>query len=97
MVLDHGPASPVEKDDPLAEARNSRIGLTLFFFYATVYAAFVIVAAFRPDVMKTTPLWGVNLAILWGFGLILGAFMLALLYGWLCRAIALAPRKRDAR
>lgn len=86
MVLDHGASGPVEKEDPLAEARNSRMGLVLFFIYAAIYAAFVIVAAFRPQVMKQTPLWGVNLAILWGFGLIVGAFLLAILYGWLCRA-----------
>lgn len=86
MVLDHGPSGYVERVDPRVEAKNSRIGLVLFIFYATIYAAFVVVAAFRPDLMKMTPLWGVNLAILWGFGLILGAFILSILYGWLCRS-----------
>jgi uncharacterized membrane protein (DUF485 family) len=86
MVLDHGPSSPAAPEDTLAQARNSRIGLVLFFLYAAVYAAFVIMAAFRPEAMKFTPLWGVNLAILWGFGLIIGAFILSILYGWLCRA-----------
>ncbi len=88
MVLDHGSSSPTEKADPATEARNSRIGLVLFFLYAVVYAAFVILAAFRPDLMKLTPLWGVNVAILTGFGLIIGAFLLSILYGWLCRFAA---------
>ena len=28
---------------------------------------------------------GVNLAILYGFGLIIAALVLALIYGWLCK------------
>ena len=31
------------------------------------------------------PAAGVNVAVLWGFGLIAAAFVLALVYGWLCR------------
>lgn len=88
MVLDHGSSSPTEKADPATEARNARIGLVLFFLYAAVYAVFVTLAAFRPDLMKATPLWGVNGAILYGFGLIIGAFVLSILYGWLCRTSA---------
>ena len=36
--------------------------------------------------MEWTPVAGINLAILYGFGLIVAALVLALLYGWLCRA-----------
>lgn len=88
MVLDHGPSAPQEQEDLSSSARNARIGLVLFFLYALVYAAFVIASAFRPDLMKKTPLWGVNVAILSGFSLIIGAFLLAILYGWLCRSAA---------
>jgi hypothetical protein len=38
--------------------------------------------------MEITPLWGVNLAILYGFGLIAAALLLALVYSWLCTAAA---------
>lgn len=88
MVLDHGPSAPAEEDSLATTSRNSRIGLVLFFLYAIIYAAFVMASAFRPDWMKQTPLWGVNLAILSGFGLIVGAFLLSILYGWLCRSSA---------
>jgi uncharacterized membrane protein (DUF485 family) len=44
--------------------------------------------------MEITPLWGVNLAILYGFGLIVAALALALIYAWLCRANA--PAFQDA-
>jgi uncharacterized membrane protein (DUF485 family) len=66
--------------------RNSRIGLALFFVYLAFYAGFVLLAAFSPETMEQTPWAGVNLAIWYGFALILAAFALALLYGVLCRA-----------
>jgi uncharacterized membrane protein (DUF485 family) len=66
-------------------ARNARIGLILFFIYLALYAGFVGLAAFAPQVMEKRPLAGVNLAIWYGFALIFAAFVLALVYGWLCR------------
>ena len=38
--------------------------------------------------MDTTPLAGVNLAILYGFGLIIAALILALIYGVACKTDA---------
>lgn len=67
------------------QPRNARVGLWLFFIYLAVYAGFVLLAAFSPATMARTPLAGVNVAIWYGFGLIAGALVLALLYGWLCR------------
>jgi uncharacterized membrane protein (DUF485 family) len=75
--------------------RNSRIGIVLFFIYLAIYAGFVLLAAFSPATMRRTPLAGVNVAIWYGFGLIAGALVLALLYGWLCRVEQ--PNPSDAR
>jgi uncharacterized membrane protein (DUF485 family) len=75
-------------------SRNARLGLVLFAVYLLLYGGFMLLTAFAPDAMGSTPLPGVTLAILYGFGLILAAFVLALLYGALCRS----PRdavKRD--
>jgi uncharacterized membrane protein (DUF485 family) len=66
--------------------RNSRIGLTLFFAYLAFYAGFVLLAAFSPATMQRTPYAGVNLAIWYGFALIIAAFLFALFYGVLCQA-----------
>ena len=41
--------------------------------------------AFAPDQMEATPIAGLNIAVLYGFGLILGAILLSGLYGFLCR------------
>lgn len=66
-------------------------GMIFFFVYLIPYAAFVLLNAFRPDLMEQTPISGINLAILSGFGLIIGAFLLALLYGFLCKPTAAPP------
>ena len=58
----------------------SPIGLKLFLLYLAAYGVFVGLNAFWPDVMKTPAIAGVNLAIVYGFGLIIGAFVLAVLY-----------------
>lgn len=65
---------------------NARIGMILFAVYLVLYGGFVFLNAFAPDTMEITPLAGVNLAILYGFGLIAAALILALLYGWLCKS-----------
>lgn len=73
--------------------RNARIGVVLFAIYLLLYGTFVGLAAFSPDAMEVTPLAGVNLAIWYGFGLIIAAIVLALVYGWACRREV--PRRRD--
>ena len=65
--------------------RNARIGAVLCLVYSTVYAGFVLLNAFFADVMEWTPIEGINLAIIYGFGLIVLALVLSLLYGVLCR------------
>jgi uncharacterized membrane protein (DUF485 family) len=76
------------------QSRNARVGLWLFFIYLAIYAGFVLLAAFSPATMARTPVAGVNFAIWYGFGLIAGAFVMALLYGWLCRVEQ--PTRSDA-
>lgn len=65
--------------------RNARLGLALFSLYLAFYGAFVWLSAFRADWMATRAIGGVNVAILYGFALILGAFVLALFYLVLCK------------
>lgn len=70
---------------PTSWAYNSRIGLILFFLYFAIYAAFIYLSAFSRDTMKADSIGGVNLAIVFGFGLIFGAFFLAVVYMLLCK------------
>jgi uncharacterized membrane protein (DUF485 family) len=65
-------------------ARNARIGLILFVIYVVFYAAFVWLSAFLPAVMAKPFIAGVNLAVCYGLGLIIAAFVLAIIYMLLC-------------
>ena len=65
-------------------SQNSRLGLALFALYLVLYGSFVLLNTFAPETMSTTPFAGVNLAVLYGFGLIGAAFLLALIYGLCC-------------
>ena len=67
------------------ETSNARLGLFLFVLYTALYTAFVLLNAFKPELMEATPFAGINIAILYGFGLIVAALVLALIYGWLCK------------
>jgi uncharacterized membrane protein (DUF485 family) len=77
-------------------AHNARVGLVLFFIYLLFFAGFIALAAFGKEIMARHmalidpdgTVWGcfggVNVAIVYGFFLIIAAFVLALLYMLLC-------------
>ena len=76
----------MDDDHPQISARNARYGLILFVIYLVLYGGFMGLSAFEPQLMSKTPFGGVNLAILYGFGLIVAALVLAVIYMVLCRA-----------
>lgn len=77
------------------QSRNARIGMLLFIIYLLFYSGFVLLNAFAAEVMEATPVEGINLAVLYGFALILVAFVMSLLYGVLCRVEV--PRDGEGR
>ena len=80
----HGPNVAETSESPGTMRRNARTGLILFMVYLALYGGFVLLNAFAPEKMERKVYAGVNLAIVYGFVLIAAAFLLALLYGWLC-------------
>ncbi|MEZ6060945.1 MAG: DUF485 domain-containing protein [Planctomycetaceae bacterium] len=74
---------------------NARTGLILFGVYLLLYGGFVLLNAFSPQTMEATPFAGINLAIWYGFGLIIAALVLALVYGFLCRKSADVGQQRE--
>lgn len=67
------------------ETSNAKLGLRLFFVYLLLYLGFVLINAFSPDTMSNIVFAGLNLAVVYGFGLIVAAFVLALVYGVICK------------
>ena len=67
-------------DDRTRRVPANRIGLGLFAAYCLLYAGFIGLAAFKPSVLAAPALAGVNVAVVYGFGLIVAAFVAALIY-----------------
>jgi uncharacterized membrane protein (DUF485 family) len=67
------------------EHYNARLGLRLFAAYCLFYAGFVLISAFRADWMDYEIIAGMNLAIVYGFALIIVAILLSFVYGCFCR------------
>src|SRR2546423_11528974 len=78
------PTTASHDDHPEISAANARAGLVLFFSYLAFYAGLMLLAAFAAEAMGRPALAGVNLAITYGMGLIVGAFVIAALYMAAC-------------
>ncbi len=83
-----------EDESPALVARNTRTGLKLFAIYLACYAGFMGLSTFAPEVMKLRPFGGLNLFVLYGFGLILAALILAIVYLVLCRRAVVGSKDK---
>ena len=82
-------ADEVTDDDTLAtSSRNARVGLALFAVYLLLYGGFMYLTAFKLPLMNKPFIAGVNLALIYGIGLIVAALLLAAVYMYLCRNAA---------
>ena len=79
----HEPATPVGKDP--AGPYKMRLGIWMFGFYFLFYAGFVAINLISPQAMGTVIFLGLNLATVYGMGLIVVALIEALIYDGLCR------------
>jgi uncharacterized membrane protein (DUF485 family) len=93
----HEPAANVGKDPAFAYKR--RLGVILFFVYGAIYAAFVIINIADASLMEARLFAGLNLAVVYGFGLIILALLLALAYSRACgkKEAALGGSKGGAK
>ena len=83
--MHHGPA-PESAPDP-ASRYKSRLGVWMFLFYCLVYAGFVFTNVLTEgQAMQIIVVAGLNLAVVYGMGLIGLALILALIYNGLCTA-----------
>jgi len=85
------PALAVER----SERFKQWLGLLLCSAYALVYAVFVFISVYDVTLMDTLMPFGLNLAAFYGFGIIVFALLLALVYSRACsrsEAGAAAPK-----
>ena len=85
MALHFGGSDDREQEDADVVAYNTRMGVILFGVYILFYGGFMALSAFWPQVMSRSVIGGANLAIVYGFALIVIALVLALIYMRVCR------------
>jgi uncharacterized membrane protein (DUF485 family) len=78
----HGPATQWGEDK--ASEFKARLGIYLFIFYILVYAGFIIINLVSPKTMGVIIFAGLNLACVYGFGLIILAIVMGLIYNYQC-------------
>ncbi|CAN5611600.1 hypothetical protein BH10PLA1_BH10PLA1_15240 [soil metagenome] len=78
------PAGSSPLDDAVVQY-NARLGIGFFLVYLAVYAAFVLLCTFKLEFMSQPWIGGVNVAVWYGFGLIIAAFVMAAAYLVLCK------------
>ncbi len=69
----------------LIEQYNARLGIWLFLLYLLFYVGFVLINAFRADWMDAVVFAGLNLAVVYGFALIVVAIVMSFIYGVCCK------------
>lgn len=79
--MSHGPATEWKKDH--AAKIKAKLGLTMFFVYTLIYIGFVVINVRFPKLMSVD-IGSLNLAIVYGFGLIVVALIQAVIYNHIC-------------
>lgn len=79
--MGHGPAVKLGKDN--AAGYKAKIGVSMFVVYTLIYFIFVLINVVKPEIMRSQVI-GLNLAVVYGMGLIIFAFLLALVYNHFC-------------
>ena len=80
--MGHGPSTDWGEDKAIAY--KTTLGLWLFLIYVLVYVGFIWINVASPKTMATIVFAGQNLAVVYGFGLIILAFVMGIIYDILC-------------
>lgn len=78
----HEPAAQ-SGPDPASDYKQ-RLGIIMFFIYAIIYGGFIAINVVNAELMELPIVLGLNLAMVYGFILIVTALVMALVYNHLC-------------
>jgi uncharacterized membrane protein (DUF485 family) len=76
--------STVVKETDNAAAKKAKLGVILFVVYTLVYSGFVVIGLTKPEWMGFHLLGEMNIAIIYGFGLIALAIVMGFIYNFFC-------------
>ena len=80
--MHHGPAAKLEADK--SASKKAKLGLILFLVYAMIYAGFVFIGLSNLELLSNHVIGKQNLAIVYGFGLIILAMVMGFVYHFFC-------------
>ncbi len=83
--MDHGPAVKLGVDH--ASPAKAKLGIALFFVYLIIYSGFVAITVISLNTMGVQVTFGLNLACFYGFGLIVLAIIMGLIYNHICTGL----------
>lgn len=72
------------EEKEIVTKQKSKLGVRLFFIYLICYAGFVALGVFNYELLSTTVFSGLNLAVVYGIGLIVFAVIMGIIYNYYC-------------
>ena len=91
--MQHGPAVKLGEDR--ASGKKAKIGVWLFIVYSLVYGGFVTIGVANYKLMGKIVFAGQNLAVIYGFGLIVLAIIMGLIYNSVCTRLENKMNKEE--
>jgi uncharacterized membrane protein (DUF485 family) len=78
----HEPA--IQKETDHAAVKKASLGVKLFTVYTIIYSGFVLIGLTKPELMGLELIDEQNVAIIYGFGLIVLAIVMGFVYNYFC-------------
>lgn len=79
--MEHEPATEWQTEK--SQSFKTKTGLIMFAIYIPIYLAFILISVISPKTMATE-IGSLNLAIVYGFGIIILAIIQAIIYNYIC-------------
>ena len=83
------------EENEIVTQQKSKLGVRLFFIYLICYAGFVIIGVFKYELLSITVFAGLNLALVYGIGLIVFAVIMGIIYNHYCSKYEDEAEKMD--
>ena len=90
----HGPATEWKEDK--SEGYKAKLGFIMIAVFAIVYAIFILICVISPKTMANS-IGSLNVAVAYGFGIIVLAIIQALVYNFFCSRKEHSYEKGDSR
>jgi len=81
--MGHGPSTEWQAEK--SQSYKTRLGIIMFAIYTPIYLAFILISVISPSTMSKD-VGSLNVAIVYGFGIIVLAIIQAVIYNAICSA-----------